>query len=266
MRKSGLLKSLGMMILVTCLFLPILGAQAEQTTAFQVSLILVNEKDRAPNQVQYTYLFENAQTGESFPLILDKLKEKTPGEDARIQRMEDSIDLPARNQDGSQAVYLFSKSQQPYVVLDGLNYALSTQESADPKDSAPYLDRLHVLTRQINPQVSLQISGDTPKALPLTLSLHSWAKNSDNKAYQHSSTREVQLDGQTAINLLDVFSDSQEGTHFRDFTLLELSWDLSSIAGNNHFSLSVGEVPGFTSQVSGDAATGFVIALNQISE
>lgn len=253
------------LVLVMMLVLPISSAFAASGDykAFTVDIIWVNSLKRVPGNLQYVYQFANAKTGEAYPLVITPSGQQSTGDD-RIVKAEGKISLPSKNTDGSEAVYLLSANGSGYVLQDGISYSVSTSESQDPGAGTPYYNRYRVLSQQINPQVQINFEGIEPQPITLNLQMNSWALSAKNDGSRaaHQASVLVNEVPQAGLNLVDLFSANAEDiVLFRNFALAELAWDGEHIAGENHFVLSMEEIPGVHSEILGNAYEGYQINL-----
>ncbi len=244
-------------LLVTCLLAA--GALAEtdkiDLRRFRVTVTWVNGPTRAPQDISYEYDFVNADTEESYPLVVELPAQA--GDDARILRATGEILVPAENADGSKAVYLLSAKDSAYFLAEGISYAVSASESEDPAHGTTYSHRRRTLSQQIVPAVAVEFDGVEPVPFELTLSMTSWAK--DDEFASHSATATVETVPEEGVNLLTLFGDAENAPRFRHFVMSELAWDGEAIAGTNEFSVEVTNPEGLIGEITGSADTGFTI-------
>ena len=248
-------------------FVMLLGfsAAAEQKTqSLEVSLVWVNIPDQLTQDLAYSYEFVNQQTGEVFPVLVDK-NEAPQGETGmRIVHAQATALLPAQNSDGTPAIYLLDQKGLGYVDVNGVSYAVSTSESQDPKDGEWYTNRLRVLTRQINPLAQVTFEGVKPQPITLTLQMNSWSlvPGGNGRRASHAASVTVSDFPEQGINLLEVFrANPDDAALFRHFTLAELSYNGKEIAGENVFTLKAEEIAGLSVEVTGNSEDGFHVVV-----
>lgn len=234
-------------------------AVAQETKAFEVQLTWVVLDQSAVLESAYEYQFQNAATGKVETLDILPPQTQPAGEGPFVLTASNQVALPASNEDGTGAVYLLSPLGSGYVVQDGIHFAVSTSEAQDPAAGSTYYTRARILTQQLFPTVQVEYRGLEPQPFDLTLLMDSWAMDSQG-SHQHQASVQVSELTDNTLNLFDVFlANPDDAVLFRHFVLAELAWDGSSIAGQNQFTLQVGDVEGASHEVTGNAVEGFLI-------
>lgn len=235
------------------------AAQTAGDDLFDVTIAWVNGGSRQPENQGYAYHFVNSLTGEERVLTLDGVKDTIPSQDPRIHKIQGFLALPKTNGDGSAAIYQLSPQSHGYLVVEGIGYALSNSESQDPAAGTPYYSRCRVLTQQIALLATVGFEGIEPRPFDLTLRMESWAKGADGQS-THQATARIDRVPEAGINLVETFSQTpSDAVLFRHFTLADMSWDGCVIAGENRYTLEVGELPGLVHEITGNADEGFHI-------
>ena len=112
--------------------------------------------------------------------------------------------------------------------------------------------------------LQVEFRNTQPQPFHLTLTMQSWAMNMQGTGRaHHSATRLVDMPLSGALDLITLFSGPEDSLPFRNFILTELSWDGSSIAGTNSYTLEVEDIPGMVSEVSGNAEEGYRVLFSQ---